>query len=187
MRELRNLHVFSSGLQVVIVTVDHSSLTNLLTYYGELYIMDDFILAYVKGVYMTNTLHGPTPVVIISNEDEEIMPIYVGMAEGVSIHSALNNEVTQRPMTHDLMMTIIERLSSTVTGVQIDEIRDGIYYARLTLLYDGSSIDIDARPSDCISLAVRRNVPIKVRRSVFESSVISEDELDGSISIQTFL
>jgi hypothetical protein len=149
--------------------------------------MDEFILANVKGVYIINTIHGPTPMVIISNEEEEIMPIYVGMAEGVSIHSALNNEVTQRPMTHDLMTTIIERLGATITGVQIDEIEDSIYYARLTLSYDGSSIDIDARPSDCISLAVRRDVPIKVRKSVFESSTISEDELNGSLTIDSFL
>jgi bifunctional DNase/RNase len=149
--------------------------------------MGKFIMANVKGVYMTNTFHGPTPVVIISSEDEKIMPIYVGMAEGVSIHSALNKEVSQRPMTHDLMLNIIERLGATITCVQIDEIEDGIYYARLTLSYDGSSIEIDARPSDCISLAVRRDVPIKVCRSVFESSVISEDDLDGSISIDSFL
>ncbi|MCD4809626.1 MAG: DUF151 domain-containing protein [Methanosarcinales archaeon] len=149
--------------------------------------MDEFILANVKGVYIINTVHGPTPMVIISNEEEEIMPIYVGMSEGVSIHSALNNEVTQRPMTHDLMTTIIERLGATITGVQIDEIEDSIYYARLTLSYDGSSIDIDARPSDCISLAVRRDVPIKVRKSVFESSIISEDDLDGSLTIDSFL
>jgi len=149
--------------------------------------MDEFILANVKVVYIINTVHGPTPMVIISNEEEEIMPIYVGMSEGVSIHSALNNEVTQRPMTHDLMTTIIERLGATITGVQIDEIEDSIYYARLTLLYDGSSIDIDARPSDCISLAVRRDVPIKVRKSVFESSIISEDDLDGSLTIDSFL
>jgi hypothetical protein len=149
--------------------------------------MDDFILANVKGVYMTNTVHGPTPIVIISSEDEKIMPIYVGMTEGVSIHSALNNEVTQRPMTHDLMMTIIERLGATITAVRIDEIQNGIYYAQLTLSYDGSSIDIDARPSDCISLAVRRDVPIKVRRSVFESSTISEDDLDGSQTIDSLL
>ena len=149
--------------------------------------MDEFILANVKGVYMTNTVHGPTPVVIISSEDEKIMPIYVGMAEGVSIHSGLNKEVTQRPMTHDLVMTIIERLGAIITGVQIDEIQDGIYYARLTLLYNGSTIDIDARPSDCISLAVRRNVPIRVRKSVFESSIISEDDLDGSVTIDSFL
>ncbi len=149
--------------------------------------MDEFILANVKGVYIINTIHGPTPMVIISNEEKEIMPIYVGMAEGVSIHSALNNEVTQRPMTHDLMTTIIERLGATITGVQIDEIEDSIYYARLTLSYDGSSIDIDARPSDCISLAVRRDVPIKVRKSVFESSIISEDELNGSLTIDSFL
>lgn len=149
--------------------------------------MDEFILANVKGVYIINTVHGPTPMVIISNEEEEIMPIYVGMAEGVSIHSALDNEVTQRPMTHDLMTTIIERLGATITGVQIDEIEDSIYYARLTLSYDGSSIDIDARPSDCISLAVRRDVPIKVRKSVFESSTISEDDLDGSLTIDSFL
>ena len=149
--------------------------------------MDEFILANVKGVYMTNTVHGPTPVVIISSEDGKIMPIYVGMAEGVSIHTGLNNEVTQRPMTHDLMMTIIERLGATITGVQIDEIQDGIYYARVTLLYDGSTMDIDARPSDCISLAVRRDVPIKVSKSVFESSTISEDDLDGSMTIDSFL
>lgn len=149
--------------------------------------MDEFILANVKGVYMTNTLHGPTPIVIISSEDGKIMPIYVGMAEGVSIHTGLNNEVSQRPMTHDLMMTIIERLGATVTCVQIDEIQDGIYYARLTLSYDGSTIDIDARPSDCISMAVRRDVPIRVRRSVFESSTISEDDLDGSLTIDSFL
>ena len=149
--------------------------------------MDEFILANVKGVYIIDTIHGPTPMVIISNEDEEIMPVYVGMAEGVSIHSALNNEVTQRPMTHDLMTTIIERLGATITGVQIDEIEDSIYYARLTLSYNGSTIDIDARPSDCISLAVRRDVPIKVRKSVFESSTISEDDLDGSLTIDSFL
>ena len=163
------------------------TLTNLFTYCGRLYCMDEFILVNVKGVYMTNTVHGPTPIVIISSEDEKIMPIYVGMTEGVSIHSALNNEVTQRPMTHDLMMTIIERLGATITNVQIDEIQDGIYYARLTLLYDGSSIDIDARPSDCISLAVRRDVPIKVSKSVFESSTISEDDLDGSQTIDSLL
>ena len=149
--------------------------------------MDEFIQVNVKGVYMTNTVHGPTPVVIISSEDEKMMPIYVGMTEGISIYSGLNNEVTQRPMSHDLMMTIIERLGATITGVQIDEIQDGIYYARLTLSYDGSTIDIDARPSDCISLAVRRNVPIRVRKSVFESSIISEDDLDGSVTIDSFL
>jgi bifunctional DNase/RNase len=92
-----------------------------------------------------------------------------------------------RTMTHDLMMTIIERLGATITGVQIDEIQEGIYYARLTLSCDGSTMDIDARPSDCISLAVRRDVPIKVRKSVFESSIISEDDLDGSLTIDSFL
>lgn len=163
------------------------ALTNLFAYYGRLYCMDEFILANVKGVYMTNTVHGTTPVVIISSEDGKIMPIYVGMAEGVSIHTGLNNEVTQRPMTHDLMMTIIERLGAIITGVQIDEIQDGIYYARLTLSYNDSTIDIDARPSDCISLAVRQDVPIKVRKSVFESSIISEDDLDGSLTIDSFL
>lgn len=163
------------------------TLTNLITLCSRLYCMSNFIITTVKGVYMTNTIHGPTPLVIISSEDEKIMPIYVGMAEGVSIHTALNDEVTQRPMTHDLMMSIIEHLGATITGVQIDEIKDGIYYARLTLSFDGSSIDIDARPSDCISLAVRGDVPIKVSKSVFESSTISEDDLDGSISIDSFL
>ncbi|MCK4928523.1 MAG: bifunctional nuclease family protein [Methanosarcinales archaeon] len=149
--------------------------------------MDDFIQVDVMGVYMTSTLHGLTPVVMISNEAGEIMPIYVGMSEGVSINSASNNEITPRPMTHDLMTSIIERLDASISCVFIDEIKDGIYYARLKLNYDGSTIEIDARPSDCISLAVRTGAPIKVRSSVFQSSTIKEDEMEGMMTLDSFV
>lgn len=149
--------------------------------------MNNFIPVDVMGVYMTNTLHGLTPVVMISNEEGMIMPIYVGMSEGVSINSAANNEVTPRPMTHDLMTSILERLEASISAVFIDEIKDGIYYARLTLDYDGTTIEIDARPSDCISLAVRTNAPIFVRHSVFHSSMIKEEEMEGMMTLDSFV
>lgn len=149
--------------------------------------MDEFIPVEIDGVFMTGTIHGMTPLVIISNKEGKIMPIYVGMSEGVSINSALNNEVTPRPMTHDLMTTIIERLDARITEVFIDEIKDGVYYARLSLSYNGSTIEIDARPSDCISLAIRTGSPISVRRSVFESSEIHEDELEGMRTLDSML
>jgi bifunctional DNase/RNase len=149
--------------------------------------MDDFIRAIVKGVYIVNTINGPTPMVLISDEERKIMPIYVGMPEGISINSALNNEVTPRPMTHDLMINSIESLGARISDVYIDEIQNGTYYARLALTYNGSVMEIDARPSDCISLAIRVDAPIKVRRSVFESSLITEDELEGIMTLNSFL
>jgi len=62
--------------------------------------------------------------------------------------------------------------------VFIDEIHDGTFYARLVLINNGSTLEIDARPSDCISLAIRVNASIMICRSVFESSLITEDELE---------
>jgi bifunctional DNase/RNase len=147
-------------------------------YCREFYSMDDFISVNVKGVYLTKSFYGRTPLVIISGEDGRIMPIYVGMSEAVSISTALNNEITPRPMTHDLMTTIIERLGASINDILIDEIKEGIYYARLILSFNGSILEIDARPSDCISLAVRTESPIKVHKSVYDLSVIQEDELD---------
>lgn len=136
---------------------------------------------------MSRTLHGLTPLIIIANEEKKIMPIYVGMSEGVSINSALKKEVTPRPMTHDLMTTIIERLDASVNRILIDEIKDGIYYARLALAHNGVTIELDARPSDCISLAVRTDAPIMVRRSVFDASVIAEEELEDMLAIDSLL
>jgi bifunctional DNase/RNase len=149
--------------------------------------MDDFIQVEVDGVFMTSTIHGLTPIVIISDKDGKIMPIYVGMSEGVSINSALNDEVTPRPMTHDLMINIIDRLEAKINEVFIDEIKDGIYYARLCISYNGSTVEIDARPSDCISLAIRANSPIRIRRSVFEYSLIDEDEIEGIMKLDSML
>lgn len=149
--------------------------------------MDDFIQVEVDGVFMTSTIHGLTPIVIISDKDGKIMPIYVGISEGVSINSALNDEVTPRPMTHDLMINIIDRLEAKINEVFIDEIKDGIYYARLCITYNGSTVEIDARPSDCISLAVRANSPIRIRRSVFEYSLIDEDEIEGMMTLDSML
>ena len=149
--------------------------------------MNDLISVNVKGVYMAHTLHGLTPLVIITSEDGKMMPIYVGMSEGVSINSALTNEITPRPMTHDLMTTIIDRFGATILDVIIDEIKDGIYYARLNLTHNNSTLEIDARPSDCISLAVRTESPIKVSRSVFDSSLIEEEELEDMMTLESFM
>jgi len=149
--------------------------------------MDEFIPVSVKGVYVINTISGLTPMILITDEERNIMPIYVGMSEGISINLALNNEVTPRPITHDLMVNDIEGLGARLTDVFIDEIHDGTFYARLVIIYNGSTLEIDARPSDCISLAIRVNASIMICRSVFESSLITEDELEGMITLDSLL
>jgi hypothetical protein len=149
--------------------------------------MDEFIPVSVKGVYVINTINGLTPMILITDEERNIMPIYVGMSEGISINLALNNVVTPRPMTHDLMVNAIEGLGARITDVFIDEIHDGTFYARLVLINNGSTLEIDARPSDCISLAIRVNASIMICRSVFESSLITEDELEGMMTLDSLL
>ncbi|NIA02930.1 MAG: bifunctional nuclease family protein, partial [Nitrospirae bacterium] len=90
--------------------------------------MDDFIPVEVDGVFMISTIHGLTPIVIISNKDGKIMPMYVGMSEGISINSALNDEVTPRPMTHDLLVNLLNVMGIEVPKIEVSDIRNDTYY-----------------------------------------------------------
>jgi len=141
----------------------------------------------VKGVYLVETGQGPTPVVLLEDDLHRIMPIYIGLPEAISIHSALNKEVPPRPMTHDLFISLVEQLGSRITSILIDELSDGIYYARLTVTRNGSSFELDARPSDCLALALRANAPISVREAVIREAAVSEEEIRDAVSLDNYL
>ncbi|RUM34281.1 MAG: bifunctional nuclease family protein [Archaeoglobus sp.] len=133
------------------------------------------LVAEVFGVYAAPGVFGISPVVVLRAEDGRILPIYIGISEAVAIHSALKNEIPPRPMTHDLLVEIIKRLGAKVEKVIIDDLVDNTFYARLILKRNDSEIEIDARPSDSIALAVRLGIPVYIDEKVLNEAY--KDEL----------
>jgi hypothetical protein len=103
-----------------------------------------------------------TPMVLLqsSGEDRRLLPIYIGSPEASSIHYALEGHVPPRPLTHDLLVTVLDRLGAELEHVVITSVRDHTYYAQLIVHVDDEAITIDCRPSDAIALAVRAGVTI---------------------------
>lgn len=141
----------------------------------------------IKGVYLIEKPQGPIPLVLLEDEAERIMPIYIGLSEAISINAALNHEIPPRPMTHDLFISLLERLSSKIDYILIDELNDGVYYARLSVTMDGKCFELDARPSDCIALALRCNAPIRIRESVLLEAATNKEELKNILPLDSFV
>jgi hypothetical protein len=142
----------------------------------------------VKGVYIAESEgSSPAPVVLLEDERARIVPIFVGLSEAVSIHHALSGELSPRPMTHDLFISVMECLSASITNVLIDDLEGGIYYARLTIKSESIQSEIDARPSDCLALALRSRAPIEVQEKVVLESSISKSDVEKLISIDNYL
>lgn len=118
----------------------------------------------------------------VSLKDErtgKVLPIYVGTFEGNAISLGIRNIQTARPLSHDLVKSVIERLYGKVTKVVVTDLRDNIYYAFIYIEQDDSEISIDARPSDAIALATRVKVPIYVSKKLTDKFV---DEFDDILS-----
>jgi hypothetical protein len=126
-------------------------------------------------------------VVLLEDDKARIVPIFVGLSEAISIHHALLGELSPRPMTHDLFITVLENLSASITNVLIDDLEGGIYYARLTIKSESTQNEIDARPSDCLALALRAKAPIEVQENVLLDSSISKSDVEKLVSIANYL
>ncbi len=139
---------------------------------------DEVIAVEIKGIYMVSTTTGHAPVVLLTDDGHRFLPIYIGISEAISINAALKGEVPSRPMTHDLIMSILENFEASIVTVVIDDIDEGIYFARLSIKVNGTEKQLDARPSDCIALAIRSDTQVLIRRSILDDGAISKDELD---------
>ncbi|MCE8422536.1 MAG: bifunctional nuclease family protein [Candidatus Methanoperedens sp.] len=142
----------------------------------------------IKGVYLLEKEGAvPVPLVLLEDETMRIMPIYIGLSEAVSINSALNHEIPPRPMTHDLFISLLDRTCSKIDDVLIDELNEGVYYARMSVSMNGDHFELDARPSDCIAIALRCGSPIHVRDSIISEATINKEDLTGLLSIDNYL
>ncbi len=112
-----------------------------------------------------------TPIVILKDlEEKDVLPIWIGLLEASSIATALENVQTPRPMTHDLLKNVLDRLDVRVLRIEVNDLKDNTYYAMIHLDVDKKRIVIDARPSDAIALALRTNAQIFVEETVIQKS-----------------
>lgn len=108
-----------------------------------------------------------TPVVHLRQVDGEArLSILVGAMEALSISLMLNGEQLPRPLTHDLLLMCLKALGARLGGVEICDMREGIYYAALNLRLKDKAIRLDCRPSDAVALALRAQAPIFVKASL---------------------
>ena len=122
-----------------------------------------------------------TPVVML-REDEaprRQFEIYIGAPEAAAIKTALDGETTPRPLTHELLVNVLEQLSFALTQVVLTHVSAGTYFAELVLVADeGDETRVSARPSDAIALALRASCPIFASENLLEmvGEVVEEDE-----------
>jgi bifunctional DNase/RNase len=123
----------------------------------------------VMGIVVDPKASNPV-VILVDLAGKKALPIWIGVFEAEAISRGLEDVVTLRPMTHDLMKQILDTFRVSVARVVIHEIKDNTFYANLYLRVDGEELVVDSRPSDAIALAVRVKAPIFVTESVIEAT-----------------
>jgi uncharacterized protein len=122
---------------------------------------------------------GKQPIVLLKTaEGNKFLPIWIGHPEAAAILMKLQGANTPRPMTHDLLTDMLEKLEARVIRIAVTELRENTFYAVVTVAVDGSEIEIDSRPSDAIALAVRSDAPIFADDTVIEESAIEFEHED---------
>jgi hypothetical protein len=122
-------------------------------------------------------------VVLKEREMDRYLPIWIGPAEADAIAVKLQDMATPRPLTHDLLTSVISTLGWKVEFILVNDLQDDIFYARICLSRDGQQVEIDSRPSDAIALAVRVRVPIYTDESVLDKAGILIDQKTGKPSL----
>jgi bifunctional DNase/RNase len=120
-----------------------------------------------------------TPIIILKSvKGDQAVPIWIGLLEATSIASALRDIKFDRPMTHDLFKNFIDNLEMAVSKVEVCDLKDNTFYARIYFVSENKSFDMDARPSDAIAIALRFGAPIYVDDKIFESSQMVEGDYE---------
>ena len=118
-----------------------------------------------------------TPIIILKSEkDDHAIPIWIGLLEATSIASALQKIEFDRPMTHDLFKNVAEKFKANVTRIEVCDLKENTFFARIYFESKEISFDIDARPSDAIAIALRFGAPIYVDDKVVQRSKSGETQ-----------
>lgn len=142
----------------------------------------------MKVLGLTLDAENQAPILVLQQDGgSEILPIWIGATEALSISVALNGTQLDRPLTHETMFQVIQALGAEVGGVDVMALRDGTYYAELEIVRGDNVVRVDCRPSDGVALAVRGNAPIRVAGDVLAETVASRTARRGEDLITSFL
>ena len=128
----------------------------------------ELVEVFVRGIALDQERRHPV-VLLKTEEEDEILPIWIGTAEATAIFTALAGKSFERPMTHDLLRVVIDVLGAAVDRIEITGIHADTYFARIVLRHGEDTFYVDARPSDSIALALRSNASILIDRELFET------------------
>ena len=150
---------------------------------NELSRMNELVAMSIKGLMLDPVSN--SPIVVLKDDDEKFfLPIWVGIFEANAIALQLENITTPRPMTHDLLRNMISELNARVLRIVINDLRDSTFFAQIRLAVGAGldrTLEVDARPSDAIALALRTEAPIYVAQSVLDQAqTISPEEGNDS-------
>jgi bifunctional DNase/RNase len=119
-----------------------------------------------------------TPIVILREKEgksKRILPIWIGVFEAIAIATEIEEQMLARPMTHDLLKSVIDSLGAEVVSVLVSDLKEDTFYAEINLRQsDGKVIKIDSRPSDALALGLRAKAPIYVAEEVMATSGITQ-------------
>lgn len=117
-------------------------------------------------------------VILREAQAERYLPIWIGIYEAESITIALQEVEVARPLTHDLLKNVFNALNAQIVRVEVSALRDDTFFGNIIAEVNGRTLNVDARPSDALNLAVRAHVPILVARAVMDSAgIIPEEDL----------
>jgi bifunctional DNase/RNase len=119
-------------------------------------------------------VHEQQIIVLREVDGERSFPIVIGIFEATSIDRRVKNIVPPRPLTHDLIVAVVEQLGGDVQDIVISDLQDHTYFAKLRVRKDGELIEVDCRPSDAIAVAVTAKVPIWVAEDVLAETADEE-------------
>ena len=125
----------------------------------------------IRGLMMDPVTN--MPIVILKDSGNNVLPIWVGIYEANAIALEIEKVSTPRPMTHDLIKTLLTGLDTGIRKVVVNELKDDTFYAVIWLDRNGELISVDSRPSDALALALRLDCPIYVDESVLKSTKVT--------------
>ena len=118
-------------------------------------------------------------VILKEKEADRYLPIWIGPAEADAISVKLQNVDISRPLTHDLLDSVISTLGASVNFIVVNDLHNDTFYAKIMLNVNGGQVEIDSRPSDAIALAVRTTAPIYVEEAILDKAGIMLDRETG--------
>ena len=127
------------------------------------------------------------PIVLLKEEDgTRYLPIWIGANEATAIATAMEGVQPPRPLTHDLMRSVLDAIGALAVRVVITEMRDSVFFADLTLDASGQEVKVSSRPSDAIALAVRTGTPVLVAAAVLDDAGVHFEDEDEEEEVARF-